>query len=160
LQVASFITAVQETVLLDFLNQISNLEDFIDTERLRKIIFEEGILTKMSPNDFEEYRTRIFNTNLTFFEKAIENSKHGTKRSKVENRYLSEISSNFDTMKKEFARTKQMMRRINLFMNIVTPESLENLRLNRAKWGDNTQEGHENKKVLREMVKKYKLKKE
>ncbi len=61
----------------EVLIQISNLEDLIDCDKIRKIIYDEIILDEMNDIDFEDYRQRLFNTNITFFEKAIDKSKTG-----------------------------------------------------------------------------------
>ena len=40
----------------EFLIQISNLEDLIDCDKIRKIIYDEIILDEMNDIDFEDYR--------------------------------------------------------------------------------------------------------
>ena len=57
-----------------------------------------SVLDDMNDLDFEEYRQRLFHTNLTYFEKAIEKSKYGNRQNPVEMKYVSEIAENFEIM--------------------------------------------------------------
>jgi len=64
----------------------------------------------MNEDDFQEYKERIFNTDLASLEKAIESSKSGGKKNKMETKYLQEIETNVDEMKKHFDQVVSKMK--------------------------------------------------
>lgn len=45
----------------------------------------------MDDREFNEYRLRLFNTNLSLLEKAIGRAKQDLKANKLENKYMNEI---------------------------------------------------------------------
>jgi len=85
-------------VFTEFLSHLSNLEKVADIEKLLKVIFEEEELTKMDASFLKLYREKLFHTNLSFFEKAVEKAKFGNKANKIENRYLQQVSTNLSNM--------------------------------------------------------------
>ena len=53
----------------------------------------------MSSADFEEYRQKLFRTNVTFFEIAVEIAKFGKKANKIDDTQLKFITDSFQDIK-------------------------------------------------------------
>lgn len=80
-----------------------------------------AIIEDMDDLEFEEYRQRLFHSNLNFFEKALEKTRDSQKQlqNPIEYTYAQEISENFEQMSRDFATLQTYIRRINFFMSIV-----------------------------------------
>ena len=115
---------------------MSNLEDYVDVNKMRALLFDEITLSNMNDADFKDYKFRILNTNMTFFEKANELSKFGKKGNKMEQGYLDTISKNYDSMNESFTCLKQKLKRIQLFFKVVNLDSIWNISLDEEKWVD------------------------
>eukprot|EP00347_Sterkiella_histriomuscorum_P012535 403368200 len=115
---------MNKETMYELLIQLSNLDDLVDIDKLRKVVYDENVINQMSEEDFEEYRQRLFNTNLTFFEKAIEKSKNRTTNNLIEIQYANEIGLNLELMRIQFTNLKQKLRRIDLFMSCVNPDAI------------------------------------
>lgn len=61
----------------EFIQQLSSYDKMVDSEKLRRVILEEASLQRLSAEDFEAYRLKLFHTNVTLLDKAIEKTKHG-----------------------------------------------------------------------------------
>ena len=75
---------------------MSYLDQYVDYEKLKKIILDELSLKKMCPEDFEEYRMLLFHTSISVLDKAIAKSQYGQKSNKLEQRYLQEVTKNIN----------------------------------------------------------------
>ncbi len=73
---------------------MSYMDKYLDCEKLKRIVMDKKSLMKLSPKDFEEYRLKLFNTNINILDKAIQKAKHGRKANKMEGLYLSNVDKN------------------------------------------------------------------
>jgi len=83
-RIAAETKKIENDIYRDFITHTSNYEDSVDLEKFRRLIPEEKIVWEMSSEMFEELRQKLFHTNLSFFDKAIERAKTGKKEQSFE----------------------------------------------------------------------------
>lgn len=88
----------------------------------------------MSSEMFEELRQKLFHTNLSFFDKAIERAKTGKKEQSFEAQYLTEIDKNVTSLQKQIDVLTDNLEFYQAFFSSLKPESIQNLRFDREKF--------------------------
>eukprot|EP00347_Sterkiella_histriomuscorum_P007683 403347974 len=118
----------QKVVFQEYIAQLSNLEKFIDSEKLRRVILDEISLIKMNEADFEEYRLKLFHTNINLLDKAIEKTKHGQKANKLQNRYLSQVGKNLYDVASVIDDLNVKLHEITVMFSLVDFKAMRNLK--------------------------------
>ena len=89
--IAHEIKKEESEVYREFLKHISNV-DSVDVEKIMRLVPDSSILKYMNADSFEQWRIKLFHTNLTFFDRAIERAKVGKMgESTLEAQYLNDI---------------------------------------------------------------------
>ena len=65
--IAHEIKKEEQEVYREFLKHISNV-DTVDVEKIMRLIPDSSILRYMNDDSFEQWRIKLFHTNLTFFD--------------------------------------------------------------------------------------------
>ena len=100
----------QVEVFQEFLyNNMSHTESYVDYEKMKKVITDEVSIIKMNNHDFENYRLKLFYTNLSVFDKAIQKAKHGRKGNKMEHKYLSDVERNITAINTNIKTMKESL---------------------------------------------------
>ncbi|CDW85648.1 UNKNOWN [Stylonychia lemnae] len=119
------VMSINKQTMEEFILWLSNIENFLDIDKMRKVIYDEQIIEDMNDQDFEEYRQRLFNTKTTFFDKAIEKSSKKITNDFAEIQYANDIASNLEDINTQFKYLKKKMTRIFIFMQLVKPDGLQ-----------------------------------
>ena len=99
--IAHEIKKEEQEVYREFLKHISNV-DTVDVEKIMRLIPDSSILRYMNDDSFEQWRIKLFHTNLTFFDWAIERAKAGKMgESTIEAQYLNEIDRSITRLNKQ-----------------------------------------------------------
>ena len=61
----------------DFIKNTSKFDDQVDVEKMLWLIPDSSILRSMNDDSFNEWRIKLFHTNITYFDRAIERAKAG-----------------------------------------------------------------------------------
>ncbi|CDW74832.1 UNKNOWN [Stylonychia lemnae] len=117
--------SLTQAVFEEFLAHISDQENSIDLDKLKRVLYDEDTMYKMSDQDFEEYRLRLFNTNLSLLEKAIGRAKQDQKANKLENKYMSGINMSSYEISKFIDDYQDRLHEISVLFSVVDFKKME-----------------------------------
>lgn len=119
------LVSMNKETMKELVHQLSPHEGYVEIDKLRKIVYDEQIIDHMAEEDFQDYRARLFHTNLTFFDKAIEKSKNNSVSNLSEIWHAKEIHNNFMSLQNQLKSLNKKLKTVQLFMECVKPEAIE-----------------------------------
>ena len=102
----------------------SNFEDSVDLDKFKRIIPDSRTLRDMNEAGFQEWKEKLFHTNLSFFDKAIEKAKTGKKENTFEAMYLNEIDKTVNNLTKQVEVMSDELQFYQAFFSCIDPECL------------------------------------